>query len=137
MRMNPEDSVNSPCPDVVSVDASSVVVDAPTAISKPAVKGQHPNSVKNWITAERYETFVKCCAKRKNGKGVCLAPARKNRLGVYTRCRIHGGNNPGPAIGSQHALKHGKRCRTVLAIKSKLDSTSDPLKAIADITSDE
>lgn len=43
----------------------------------------------------------KCGAKTRSG-GTCQNSAMQNG-----RCRMHGGTNPGPAKGSQHALKHG------------------------------
>lgn len=136
MRMNPEDSINHQCPEVVSIDAPSVVVDAPTAISELDGRGQSPNSRKCRITSERRLAFVLCAKRLKNGK-VCAGPAMKNRLGAYTRCRRHGGKHKGP-VGLQNALKHGRRCRTNKAIASKLDANhGDVLATIAELTADE
>jgi hypothetical protein len=46
---------------------------------------------------------LRCGAKTRRGMP-CMAPAIHGKK----RCRMHGGNSPGPPKGSQNALKHGR-----------------------------
>ncbi|MFN7881796.1 MAG: HGGxSTG domain-containing protein [bacterium] len=44
----------------------------------------------------------RCLARTRSG-GQCQAPAVKGK----TRCRMHGGTNPGAPTGNRNALRHG------------------------------
>jgi len=59
-------------------------------------------------------TAPRCGAKTRSGPP-CRGPAVHGKR----RCRMHGGNNPGPPKGSQNALKHGRRSAAAVAERKR------------------
>lgn len=50
------------------------------------------------------KSIIRCGAKTRSG-GLCRATVVKGR----SRCRMHGGTNPGAPQGNRNAYKHGNR----------------------------
>ncbi|UCE07914.1 MAG: hypothetical protein JSW07_07750 [bacterium] len=56
----------------------------------------------------------RCRAKTRSGK-----PCR-NWAMPNGRCRMHGGKSPGPPLGNQNALRHGRYTRQAIAERSRI-----------------
>lgn len=59
-------------------------------------------------------TAPRCGARTRRGTP-CQGPAVHGKR----RCRMHGGNSPGPPKGSQNALKHGLRSAAAVAARKE------------------
>ena len=74
-------------------------------------------------------TAPKCGAKTRSG-APCRGPAVRGKR----RCRMHGGNNPGPPKGSQNALKHGLRsAAAVAARKARVAEYRQAMRDLAEV----
>src|SRR5690606_14306379 len=56
------------------------------------------------------------CLARTRGGSPCQSPVVKGR----SRCRMHGGTNPGAPVGNRNAWKHGARARDVIEMAKLL-----------------
>ena len=66
----------------------------------------------------------RCGAQTRRGTS-CLGAAMANG-----RCRMHGGNNPGPPHGNRNAWKYGLRSAEMVTIRAMGRSLRESLKSI-------
>lgn len=64
---------------------------------------------------ERLAQAPRCLARTRSGRP-CQAPKVRGR----SRCRMHGGTNPGPPAGNGNALRHGFYAGSLQSLRRQL-----------------
>ena len=80
---------------------------------------------------QRAHEAPRCGAKTRKGTA-CKSPTIRGKK----RCRMHGGNSPGPSKGSKNAWKHGRRSAAFLGQKRQAREITKKLRALMAIAED-